>query len=189
MANADSPFGLRAIGHISGGSVRLRRYSIASAYGTDIYHGDVVEMTGTGTNIAKAAAANADNLGVFVGCRYVNASGEQKFSPYWPASTVATQIVALVYDDPNIIYEVQCDTLAEGDIGTLVDWNVGTGSALNGTSGLYADIGAGTATTDKALRLLNLVNRPDNAYGAYAKAHVVFAEQVISRVVSGVGGI
>lgn len=189
MSNVDSPFGLRAVRHMTGGCVRTNEYSIASAYNTNLFHGDVVQMTGTGKNIAIAAAGNADNIGVFKGCRYVNAQGEQKFSKHWPANQVATQIVAMVYDDPNIVYEAQCDTLAEGDVGALVDINAGTGSTVTGVSGVYADVGAGTATTGKSLRLIELKNSPDNAYGTYAKAFVVFAEHALSRVVSGVGGI
>ncbi len=189
MANANSPFGLRAVRHMAGGCVRTNEYSIASAYNTSIKSGDIVQMTGTGKNIAISAAGNADNIGVFLGCRYVNGSGSQIFSNQWPANQVATEIVANVYDDPNIIYEVQCDTLAEGDIGALVDLNVGTGSLVTGVSGLYADVGAGTDTTNDLLRLIELKPSPDNAYGAYAKAFVCFAEHVLGRVVAGVGGI
>lgn len=189
MANVNSSHGFRPTRHQTGGQIRTNEYSIASAYNTNIFDGDVVEMTGTGKNVSKAAAGNVDNLGVFHGVRYVDSQGNQKFSKYWPANTVATNIVALVYDDPNIVFECQCDTLAEADIGTLVDINVGTGSTTTGVAGAYADIGAGTATTDKSLRLVELVKSPDNAYGAYAKALVVFAEHVFGRVVAGVGGI
>ena len=127
MANVNGPFGLRPARHLTGGVIRASEYSIASGYATSIFTGDVVEMTGTGTNVGKAAAQNADNIGVFAGCRYVDAQGKQQFSQYWPASTTATDVVAFVYDDPNIVFEAQTDTLAEGDIGALADWNVGTG--------------------------------------------------------------
>lgn len=189
MANTNAPHGLRAVKHMTGGVVRTNEYTIASAYNTNIFYGDQVEMTGTGKNVALAAATNVDNIGMFAGCRYVNAAGEQKFSKYWPADTVATEIVALVYDDPNIVFEAQCDTLAAADIGTLVDWNAGTGSTSTGMSGGYMDVGAGTATTDQTYRLIELKPSPDNAYGAYAKAYVVFAEHVLKGVVAGVGGI
>ncbi len=189
MSNVNSPFGLRAVRHMTGGCVRTNEYSIASAYNTSIKKGDIVQMTGTGKNIAISAAGNADNIGVFQGCHYVDSTGSQQWSNQWPANQVATEIVANIYDDPNIVYEVQCDTLAEGDIGALVDINVGTGSTVTGISGLYADVGAGTDTANDNLRLLELKKSPDNAYGAYAKAFVCFAEHVLGRVVAGVGGI
>lgn len=187
MSNQDAKAGLTPVRHMTGGEIRMNEYSIASGYATDIFTGDVVEMTGTGRNVAKAAAENVDNIGVFCGCRYVNAQGEQVFSRYWPASTTATNIVAMVVDDPNVVFEVQCDSLAEGDIGALADWNVGTGNAKTGRSGLYA-VATATGTTGKSLRLMSLSGKTDNEYGAYAKAEVVFAEHSLSRVVSGVGG-
>lgn len=189
MANVNAPFGLRPFRHMTGGEVRMNEYSIASAYGANIFHGDPVEMTGTGKNVQLAAAQNVDNIGVFGGCRYVDSQGNQKFSKYWPSGTVATDIVAYVYDDPNIVFEIQCDTLAVGDIGQLVDWAAGTGSTLTGVSGAYADLTTGTATTNMSLRLVELKRSPDNAYGAYAKALVVFAEHALKGVVAGVGGI
>lgn len=189
MANTDSAFGLRPYRHLTGGCVRTNEYSIASGYNTNLFHGDPVEMTGTGKNVQLAAAGNIDNIGVFAGCRYVNAQGEQKFSKHWPANTVATEIVAYVYDDPNIVYEAQCDTLAAGDVGALVDWNVGTGSASTGLSGAYADIGALTATAAKSLRILELKPAVDNAYGAYAKALVMFAEHALKTGAAGAGGV
>lgn len=178
MANTDAKFGFRPVSHPSG-DVRLapQAYTIASEYGTALYRGQVVEMTGTGRNIQSAAAGNADNRGVFWGVEYTNASGERISSRYWPASTVATNVKALVYDDPDIVFEVQCDTLAEGDIGANADHIVGTGSALTGDAGSYLEASA-TATSGKSFTIIGLVNRPDNAYGAYAKALVKFVEHV-----------
>lgn len=188
MANTDAATGLRPVRHLTGGSIRPSEYSIASAYASNIFTGDVVESTGTGTNIQVAAGGNADNLGVFAGCRYVNSSGEQVFSPYWPASTTATDIVAYVYDDPNIVFEGQADTIAEADVGLLTDWDDGAGSTTTGLSGRELAVSSG-ATTNQALRILRLVPRPDNAYGTYAKVEVVFIEHVMKGVVAGVGGI
>lgn len=188
MANVNSPFGLRPVRHLTGGMIRLSEYSIASGYSTSLFYGDPVEMTGTGQNIALAAPGNADNIGVFGGCRYVDAQGNQVFSKMWPASTTATEIVALVYDDPDIVFECQISTVAAGDVGNLVDWAAGTGSSATGVSGAYADEST-KATTDKSLRIMRLVPRVDNAYGAYAKVEVVFIEHALKGVVAGVGGV
>ena len=188
MANVNGPFGLRPARHHSGGKIGANEYSIASGYATSIFTGDVVEMSGTGKNVEKAAAQNADNVGVFAGCRYVDAQGKQVFNQYWPASTTATEVVAFVYDDPNIVFEAQCDTLVEGDVGALADWAVGTGSIVTGDSGLYV-VASSTGTTGKALRIMGLSDKADNAYGAYAKAEVMFAEHVMKGVVAGVGGV
>jgi hypothetical protein len=189
MANTNAPFGMRPIRHLSGGQIRTSEYSIASEYSTSIYTGDVVELTGTGRNVSKAAAANMDNIGVFAGCRYVNSKGEQVFSQYWPASTAATDIVAFVYDDPDLVFEVQADGAVADEMQLLANWNVGTGSTTTGQSGLYAVVSGTSSTTGKSLRVMGLIDRPGNAYGSYAKIEVMFATHVLGRVVSGVGGV
>lgn len=188
MANENTPFGLRPLRLESGGTPPVEEMSIASAYNTNIFYGYPVELTGTGTNVAAAAAANADNIGVFVGCRYVDATGKQHFSRYWPASTVATDAVAYVVRAPGTIYEAQADSVAEADIGLLVDWETLAGSTATGNASMNVDVSTG-ATTDKSLRLLRLVPKADNAYGAYAKVEVEFVEHVINQSVAGVGGI
>lgn len=190
MANVDAKFGLRPVRKVDGGNISQNVYSIATDYTTAIYEGDVVEMTGTGRNVSKAAATNVDNIGVFKGCSYVDSTGSTVFSHHWPGvSDSKSNIKAYVIDDPNVVFEVQADACAEGEIGVLVDWNVGTGNANTGLSGLYAVVSGTSATTGGSLRVMRLVDRPDNAYGTYAKIEVMFAEHVLGRVVSGVGGI
>lgn len=190
MANANGPRGLKAVRKLGGGNIGFTEYTIAGDYGTAIYAGDVVELTGTGRNIAKAAAQNEDNIGVFAGCSYVAADGSVKFSSYIPAGDVGnTNIVAMVYDDPDIIFEVQGDSVAAGDVGTLVDWNVGTPSSSTGMSGLYAVVNGATGTSGKSLRIHRLAQRPDNEYGAYAKIEVSFAEHAFKTGAAGAGGV
>lgn len=188
MANTNAPQGLSPVRLFNGGDVRSTEYSIASDYATKIHLGDVVQMTGTGTNIAIAEAGNVDNIGVFAGCSYINEQGRPTWSHYWPASSSFTKVVAYVWDDPNLIFEIQTDTLAAADIGLLADWDSGTGTDLTGKSGLSL-AASGGATTGKSLRILRLSPSPDNAYGAYAKAEVMFQEHVLKGTVSGVGGI
>lgn len=187
MANVNGAYGLRPSRHMNGGCHQTNAYSIASGYASNIFTGDPVVATGTGKNIELAAAGTTNAIGVFAGCQYVDQNGEQKFSPYWPASTAATEIQALVYDDPDMIFSMQCDTLAEGDVQALCDWVAGSGVLATGVSGAQAE-GSATATTGKSLRILGLVPSPDNAYGAYAKAEVQFVEHARMGVVSGAGG-
>ena len=188
MANPNGPFGLKPFRHRFGVTPTRNRYTIASTYGTSIFTGQVVELTGTTNQIASAAADNADNLGVFDGVEYTDATGARVFSRYWPASTVGTNIVAYVYDDPFIIFLAQFTTLAVTDIGAGFKWVVGSGNTRTGISGAYVDA-ATTATTDVQLRCEGLAPIGNNAYGAYAVAEVSFMEHVRLNVVGGVGGI
>jgi len=174
MANTNGPRGLKAVRKLGGGNISLTEYSIATTTAV-IYSGDKVKLTGTGNGIAKADETDELNIGVFAGCRYIAADGSVKFSAYWPGSVSATNAVALVYDDPTIVFEVQGDTVNEADIGLLADVHAGTGSATTGMSGSYIIASAG-ATSGKNFQIIRLVPRPNNAYGAYAKVEGIFVE-------------
>ncbi len=176
MANSNAPRGM--LPYQLNGQPKVTEYSIASGYNTSIGKGHVVELTGTGDNIQIAAAGNTNNLGVFMGVRYVDSQGAQHFKSMWPANQTGTDIKAAVvrFDTPGQVFEIQADTFAANDAGALVDWNAGTLDTVNGVSGLYADVGAGTSTTDMSLRILGLVDRVDNAVGAYAKIRVTVVE-------------
>lgn len=191
MANVDNAVGFIPIRHKGGGEVRLGSYTIASAYNTAIGKGDVVELTGTGNNIQKAAAGNENNLGVFAGCSYVDGNGNPVYSEYWAASTATKNSVAataLVWDDPNIVFRIQCDTLAAGDVGAHADWDSGTPTAATRLSGLEL-VSSSTGTTGKSIRIEKLSDIPDNAYGAYAKADVMFVEHIRLTGTTGAGGV
>lgn len=189
MANTNAPFGFRPVKVLGGGCPKPSGgYSIASGYAANIFSGMPVERSGTGTNIVQAAAGNVDNIGIFYGCNYIDANGKVQYSQYWPTGTVATEIEAFVYDDPAIIFEVQCDTLAAADISLLADWNGVTGSTTSGRSTAVLAASTG-ATTGKGMHIMRLVTRPDNALGAYAVAEVKFAEHSFGTGVAGAGGV
>jgi len=188
MSNVNGAYGLRPSRHLKGGTVRMAEYSIASALAANIYVGDPVEMTGTGRNITLAAADNPDNVGVFMGCSYVDSTGSHKFAKNWVTGQVGTEAVAYVCDDPDVVFTAQATTVAEADIGQLADWDGTAGADSTGISGNQVD-GTSYASTNGALRVLGLVKEPGNEYGAYAKVEVMFAEHVLSRVVAGVGGV
>lgn len=118
MSSVAAPFGLRPIGRLDNGSLEVfRQYPIASAYGTNIAAGDVVQLVdgGTATTIEKQSATGdettaIDMVGVFIGCKYTDPNtGQIVFSQLWPASTVASDAMAYVVDDPNVLFAVQAD--------------------------------------------------------------------------------
>jgi hypothetical protein len=190
MANSNQPFGLKPVRHSSGGELQTNTYPIAVGYTTPIFRGDLVEMVNDGT-IAASAAANADNLGVFWGCEYDDSTGAHHFSPFWPGTASCTNIKGVVYDDPNIIFQIQSDATgaAAADVGQLVDIEYVAGDTKTGISKVNADVSGGTGATDKTLRILRIVDDGVNVAGAYSVVEVLIAEHVMSRVVAGVGGI
>lgn len=177
MSLSNAPFGFRPIRHIAGGVIRANEYPIASAYATAICTGDPVKLLNDGT-IALAAAGDRI-LGIFNGVQYVDSGGNQQFASRWPASTVATDIKANVYDDPKIVFEVQSGgTPTSADVGTLADHVTGTGSAYTGRSAAYL---SGTMGTGAAgFRVLRLRSTPGNS-GQYAVLEVHIFEHELEE--------
>lgn len=179
MANKDHPAGFRAVKHLSGGVIRLSRYHIASAYASNIFRGDAVIPTSTGKGINRPGSASARLIGVFDGCVFENQQGEVQYSRYWPANTVlktGTVADAFVYDDPNILFEVQAaGSVTAGDIGALADPTYATaGNPMTGVSGDELDhttIGTGGSV----LKIIDWARRPDNELGTNVKLLVAIS--------------
>lgn len=158
MANADIAKGFRPKRHMFLGalpgvnSVKGEPYTCATTYGTALRQGDAVKPVAAG-GIEKAAANDGVLVcGIFWGCSYVDANGDQQLSDEIPASkTGFTEIKLDVYDDPFIIYEIQADdggasTAAEADTFATANHVVGTGSSVTKLSGDEldaSDIGTG----------------------------------------------
>lgn len=184
MANENAPNGLKPQRKLGGGDTAVSGgYTIASGLAEDLFSGMRVKRTGVGLNIVTAAAADLA-IGVFQGVRYIDQRGQPQFARNWVSGTVATDIEVFVQDDPEMVFEVQCDTLAEADIGKTANMNGVTGSAVSGNSTAF--LVASTAINDgRTLRILRKVDRPDNEYGAYCRAEVIST----GAGVAGTGGL
>jgi hypothetical protein len=184
MANVDSPNGFWPSRHLQGGVIRASEYEIADAYNANIFSGDVVKLATT-DYIQVAAAGDTNLIGVFQGVQWTASDGEVKFSRYWPASTSVksgTKIKAFVYDDPNIAFAVQTLTgtsFTQAMSGGNVDIKAEhTGSTSTGQSGMEADIST-VVTTTANLRVIKLIDKPDNALGEHAKIEVLLLEHLM----------
>jgi hypothetical protein len=143
MANQDAPTGFSPVRHLKGGTIRYDGgFTIASAYDTSIFSGDLVSLAATRAlkDIALTADGAANIMGVFAGCQYTAADGSVIWTPFWLADTVTKGSVdaeAFVYADPDIVYDVQADgTLAVTVMGQFVDMvSTHAGSAATGRSG------------------------------------------------------
>ena len=95
---------------------------------------------------------------------------------YRPASTA---MYCLVVDDPNVIFEIQEDSvggaLAAVDVGLSADIVVGSGSTANGKSGMELDSST-KVTTAATCKILRLIDRESNDLGDNAKWEVLIAE-------------
>lgn len=146
MSATNQPFGLRPYRHAKGGQVRVETLvnGIVSGYATSIYAGDPVKLNASGYLVQTTSTGVCD--GVFDGCFYVDSSGNERTSSFWPASTTATNIRAFFYRDPDIEYVIQADgsipqlsTNNSGALGAVLNFsNLGNGSTLNGQSQVTA---------------------------------------------------
>ena len=156
-----APYGLKAINEIGGlpyaGSTRM--IPIASGYGTNLFYGDIVQLSG-GTIIAGAYSAAsspttpiAGTIGVFVGCEYTQPVTNQKQrSQYWPASTVAQDAVAYIIDDPRTVFKAVVGSQATSSLSNTSSGLGYMNPAFIGTNVYPLSGTAGSTTTgDSAL--------------------------------------
>lgn len=189
MANADTPFGLRAVGHPLGLSkARITAYAVPAAYATALFPGDPVTITGTANSAAveavgagsfaagtiqevnKATAGTGNAItGVIVGCA---ANPDALGRRYIPASTGG---VVFVNDDPDTEFEIQADgaiTAAQAGLNAVLVYT-NAGDTNTGQSGAELSTGTAPATTAGfQMRILGITNRADNELGANAKCRV-----------------
>lgn len=183
MASTATPYGLVPVKRLDGQpySGATTTYLIDPAgEATNLFYGQVV-ILGADGYVALATASGADAttnnlggssigaLGVFVGCEYVNSSGQTTFSQYYPSgqNKDSTPIKAFVVDDPNVLFKAQLDgTGAQTIIGTNTTFaavqSTSTGSTATGNSTSALD--ATVATTAKAFRIVAHYSDPADAY-------------------------
>lgn len=167
----NAPIGFVPEMHLNGSTWngQFTDYLIQDSYATSLFTGDPVVLA---LGYLTIASTSAPVLGIFVGCRYVSATGTYVFSPYWPAST-ATQgsigAVAQVVDDPTVLFNVQMYSGVSGgavqaNIGNNANFETGTGSTVTGNSGYSLNTPAtGNATYN--FKIVRLVPVPGNVFG------------------------
>ena len=184
MANADAAFGFVPVRYMSGSTIRTNKYTITSTLAENIFSGDLCVLTSDGV-ITPHTATETNNIGVFAGVNYTASDGSFVYSEYWPTGTTATDIVALVYDDPQIVYKCQsAGSPAQTNIGNCCDVVAGAGSTLTGQSGfeLSGTMAAGVASC----KILALWDSPENAFGTNAVMEVLINEHILGNNVAGI---
>ena len=114
---------------------------------------------------------------MFNGCRYTDpTSGEQVFSNYYPGSISASDILAFVIDDANVVFEVQADAaMPVADLFGNFDIVDGSpvGSTQSGISNLELDVTTGATTATLPLKALDISLDPNNDDVASANTNVL----------------
>ena len=167
MANKDAAFGFRPVRTLSGGEIRTEEYSIASTYTTAaIYTGQVVELV-AGGGIEAAAAGDTQQGGVFGGVFYTDpTTSKPTYSAYWPTSTAATDAIASVYANPEMVFEAQHDSDG-GTLGTAAMNNSAldfVGVAGSTTTGIStSELDTSTSGTGAGIKQIGISKDPDNS--------------------------
>lgn len=176
MANANTPFGLKPIREAGSapfnGGVNMYYHPASDA--TALYIGDPVVKNGSadaaGVPGVTRGAASSALTGAVVG--FVP-DGVVDIAGYGAASTA---FYVLVADDPNQEFEIQDDgvggALAAADIGLNADIVAASGSAYTKRSGFMLDTSTKATTATLPLKMLGLVQSPNNSFAANAKVRV-----------------
>lgn len=196
MANVDTPFGLRPIRHRNGAPYNgaVNPYYLRSDYAVATFIGDPVVKTGTSNLVAVSAAGVGDfDIGTLPTINKATAGATNRitgvivgFAPlpndltkqYNPAST---ERVALVCDDPDVIFEIQSDgalSAAQVSLNAVLIYT-SSGSTVSGLSGAELDSGTATAPAADATYQL-MIQRASNTPGnditaAYCKVEVMIS--------------
>lgn len=192
----DAPYGFKPVNLVGGlpFAGATRQIPITSGYGTSVFNGDVVQLTTDGVvNITSMTGATtsavAGTIGVFLGCSYTNPATKQKlFAQYYPASTVAADIVAYVCDDPNALFKVvnvtgtTADNASSGLLPAFVSRanamganvafvpNTGLTATGNSRQAVYAN----NVTTSLPFRVVDVVPDTANSSGNFVELIVKF---------------
>jgi hypothetical protein len=171
----DKTYGLKPVNRLDGlpYAGAIRHIPIASGYATAILNGDTVKIDTNGYLVAGSATATGSNVGVFLGCSYVNSSGQPVQGQYYPASQSTATALAFGYvvDDPNAVFKVVATNgqttvptaFTRAIVGSNVALSVATGSTSTGDS-FYGIDGTSAATTNTLpIRVVDVV--PDTATG------------------------
>ena len=200
MANVDRPRGLFPVKYASGapynGAVNM--YLLDSGDNTATFIGDLVKLAGSsgaagdvvagidleGIPTIQQSAAGDKSIGVVVGFLPDSTNLTLKYR------TASTDRIALVADDPDLLFEIQEVTggtaLTKDAVGLNANVVVGSGNTATGLSGMELD--NGTEASDAALNLtiVGLAKRPDNAIGEHAKWLVKINDHQYNAGVAGV---
>ena len=180
MSMTNTPYGLRAINRNDGmpyaGATSQFLINPAGT-GTNLFYGQVVLINAAGyialsttdgsditTNNLGGSGVGA--IGVFVGCSYINAQGQQIYGQYYPSGTTGV-VTAYVVTDPNVAFQAQLSgSGAQTVLGTNTFFtavqSTSTGSTQTGNS--TSSLTATVQTTAAAFRIVGFVSTPGDAY-------------------------
>ena len=178
MANVAEKYGLRPVRKLDGSPFinAQNRYRIASGYATAIFQGDLVKPV-TGGGVERAVAATSDKvIGVFNGVFYTDPTTQKPtFRNNYPGGVAASDIVANIIDDPNVVYSIDSDgAFAVADIFKNFAITNVTGSTQTGISEVQLDHSvSGLTTSGTVLQAIDISQDTQNSEAGSANVDVL----------------
>ena len=185
----DKTYGFKPLNRLDGlpYAGAIRQIPVAAAYATAILNGDTVKVDTNGYLVAGSTTATGTNVGVLVGCQYVNSSGQTVQGQYYPAATSTTTALAFGYvvDDPNAIFKVVATNgqttvptaFNRSIVGSNVAISVATGSTTTGDSYYGIDGTSADTTNTLPIRVIDVV--PDTATGPASASATTYYEFLV----------
>jgi len=185
----DKTYGFKPVNRLDGlpYAGAIRQIPVAAAYATAILNGDTVKIDSTGYLVAGSATNTGSNVGVLVGCQYVNSAGQTVQGQYYPAATSTTTALAYAYvvDDPNAVFRVVATNgqttvptaFSRAIVGANVPISVATGSTTTGDSFYGIDGTAANTTNTLPVRVVDVV--PDTATGPASASATTYYEFLV----------
>lgn len=182
MANTNAPFGLRPVRYLNGAlwNGQVQRYLVPATDSTAMFIGDPVTLAGdagasgsyvngiytAGMPTVSIGIAGSAIVGAIVGFE-VNPSA---LDAIHRAASIAR--VALVADDPNIVFHMQeansGTAFTSAEVSLNANFVSGTGSTITGYSSYVVDNSTEATTATLNLRLMRLAPIETNDYGVAA---------------------
>jgi hypothetical protein len=200
MANTNAPFGLRPVRYLGGAqwNGQVSRYLIPATDGTQYFIGDPVTLAGdagaSGSYVDGVYTAGMPTVSIGIaGSAIVGAIVGFEVHPadlskiYRPANQA---IVALVADDPNIVFHVQeansGTAWTSAEVGLNANFVSASGSTVSGYSAYVGDNSTEATTSTLNLKLLRLAPIETNDYGVAAIWEVLINNHLFRGGVTGV---
>tara|TARA_B100001057_G_C22768904_1_gene918778 strand:+ start:122 stop:700 length:579 start_codon:yes stop_codon:yes gene_type:complete len=178
MANQQGNFGFRPVlmlGSAYQGQGQ-QQMTIASNETNSIFMGDPVVLNANGS-ISRGSSKGAELVGVFNGCFYTDPTSQKPtFSNHYPGGIVASDIVASVISDPDVVFEVKVDDTNAGRAQVGSTANIATyaaGSTKSGISGVSIDGGSFATSNGSNFAVYDLSTDPDNSDYTKANANIL----------------
>lgn len=172
MPNAAVPFGFIGRKHISSGPYNsgITQFSIPAGDATAVFPGDPVKLAGTSQIINGQVFTDVirANSGDIVVGAVVSILPVTRDTALFRAAS--TQAVVLVETDPNAEFEIRQTAggtpLSANDIGLNANFSTATaGNQFSGWSGVALDNATEATTATLDLKIVGMINRPDNDVG------------------------